>query len=341
MAVDIMDPRAVPGWDRTLLESGDHSFFHSSGWAAVLIETYRYRPLYLTHFDKNGVSLVMPLMEVRTGTRGVALPFTDHCEPFSLEDGLLREARDRALAYGRAAGWRFIEWRGSGPVSDDTPAYETFLTHDISLGKSEDELFSEFKQANRRNIRKAVREEVSVSIDRSMDSLESFYRLNCVTRRRHGLPPQPLLFFRKVHEHILSKALGIVARAVHGGKTIAASVFFLFGTQAIFKYGASDHSHQDLRPNNLLMWEAIRWLQRNGITRLNLGRTEPENEGLLRFKRAWAGMEASVAYHRYGFKTEAFAAGRKKPYPRRFKLLSKAPLSMLRLVGRLAYRHIG
>lgn len=54
--------------------------------------------------------------------------------------------------------------------------------------------------------------------------------------------------------------MGIIARADHYGQTIAASIFFTFGTQAIFKHGASDPTHHRFRPNHLLMWEAIQWL---------------------------------------------------------------------------------
>ncbi len=344
MGIDIVDPRTVPGWDSFLARNEGISFFHSSCWAAVLAETYRYKPIYLACFDKDAISLVMPLMEIRsllTGARGVSLPFTDHCVPFSYNDGLLREARERALDYGRIAKWRFIEWRDGSSLGGGAPEYENYLTHDLSLEKNEDELFSGLKDSNRRNIRKSIREGVSIEIAQCMDSLKAFYRLNCLTRRRHGLPPQPYLFYKNVYKHIVSQGYGIVARAEHSGQTIAASVFFLFGTQAIFKFGASDLSSQDLRPNNLLMWETIRWLKRKNFTRLNFGRTEPENEGLLRYKRAWGARETPFSYHRFNYRKGTFIRGFRKPGARRRNFVSKTPLVLLRLIGGLAYRHVG
>jgi CelD/BcsL family acetyltransferase involved in cellulose biosynthesis len=181
-----------------------------------------------------------------------------------------------------------------------------------------------------------------VTFDRSGEALEAFCRLNDLTRQRHGLPPQPTRFFRNVHKHILAKGLGIVALARHNGGTIAASVFFLFGPEALYKYGASDHAHQAIRPGNLLMWEAIRWLKANGSSHLDLGRTEPENEGLLRYKRAWGGVEGTFDYHRYSLRTGSYVKAPRRVRPSRLKrLIGSAPLPLLRVMGGLLYRHVG
>jgi hypothetical protein len=339
MTIEIVDPRSVPGWDGALAASGDPSFFHTAGWASVLAEAYGYRPVYFLCRDRGAFALVWPCMEVRsrlTGTRGVSLPFTDSCPAFSRDEGLSREALERALEFGRSEGWRYVEWRSGG-----LPAHASYLTHDIGLGQGEEELFRGLKEANRRSIRKALREGVSVTFDSSSGSLEVFYRLQCLTRRRHGLPPQPFRFFKKIHEHVLSKGQGIVALSLHQGRPVAAAMFFMFGTQAIFKFGASDPARQALRPSNALMWESLRWLRSQGCTNLNLGRTEPEHLGLLRFKRAWGGTETVQTYRRYSFRKEAFLAGRPMTGPVSFKVLSRMPMPLLRMIGNLAYRHVG
>jgi len=37
-----------------------------------------------------------------------------------------------------------------------------------------------------------------------------YYRLHCLTRKRHGLPPQPTGFFQKIQEHIIAKIETVV-----------------------------------------------------------------------------------------------------------------------------------
>jgi lipid II:glycine glycyltransferase (peptidoglycan interpeptide bridge formation enzyme) len=57
---------------------------------------------------------------------------------------------------------------------------------------------------------------------------------------------------------VLARGLSVIVSALHFGEPVTAAVFLCFGTAAIFKYGASDPWHLGLRPNNLVMWEAIK-----------------------------------------------------------------------------------
>lgn len=344
MELDIVDPRKRPDWDVLLLRSGDSSFFHTAAWAGVLSDTYGYKPLYFAYFDGGRLSGLMAFMEIRsslTGRRGVSLPFSDHCPAYFASSDHFQEVANRALDYGRNAGWRTIEWRDGGSFPGTVPHNELYLTHDLDLDRAEAALLSQQRENMRRNIRKAGREGVAISIDRSWASVRSFCRLNCLTRKRHGLPPQPLSFFMNIFEHIIAKGMGVVVSAMHSGRLIAASVFFHFGDTALFKFGASDISYQRLRPNNLVMWEAIRWHKDQGMSRLNLGRTDPQNDGLLRFKRAWGGQETPLAYHRYDFRKEAFLAGAGRTPLLIKRLFSRMPVPVLRMIGALAYKHAG
>jgi hypothetical protein len=344
MNLEILNPIEYADWDSLLLRNGDFSFFHSSFWATVLKESYGYAPVYFVSIVGGRLSLVMPFMNVFspiTGRRGVSLPFTDQCAPYYLRKGLLGTAVERAINYGKKVGWKYIEWRDANYFSEEEPSpWEVYYTHDLNLKKTESELFSSLKDNNRRNINKAIREGVSINISRSSGALKSFYRLNCMTRKRHGLPPQPFLFFKNVFDFVISKGYGIVVSAIHSNCIIAASVFFHFGTTGIFKYGASDIRHQNLRPNNLLMWESIRWYRNQGYETLNFGRTEFDNHGLLRFKRLWGAIESPLKYYRYDCKKKIYLQNRQgTEFPK--KIFLRTPVGILRLLGKISYKHIG
>jgi lipid II:glycine glycyltransferase (peptidoglycan interpeptide bridge formation enzyme) len=116
-------------------------------------------------------------------------------------------------------------------------------------------------------------------------------------------------------------------------------VFFHFGEQAIFKYGASNEAHQDLRANDLVMWEALKYYASHGFRLLHLGRTSLANAGLRRFKLAWGAREHIIEYVRYDLKLRAFVTGKDDAfgwYNRGFRLL---PIGVSRLIGTLLYRH--
>ncbi|HSA95318.1 MAG TPA: GNAT family N-acetyltransferase, partial [Acidobacteriota bacterium] len=292
MELKIVDPAAVPDWDARLLRTPGHSFFHTAAWARVLEASYRYRPAYIVGFadkreeagDAGGrMDVLMPFMTVSSalsGTRGVSLPFTDQCPPLATTPELFRAAFERALEYGKAAGWRYLEWRDAEPWFPKEPPYETYFAHHLDLAPDESDLQAGLNDSHRRNIKKAVKEGVSIVFEPSPDAMEAFCRLNDLTRKRHGLPPQPRSFFRNVRDEILLKGGGVLASAVYQGKIIASLVFFHFGRQAIYKYGASDMAYQSLRANNLVMWEAVRWYKSRDYESLSLGRTEESNEGL-------------------------------------------------------------
>lgn len=344
MAFQLLNPKEHPDWDEQLLRSGDHSFFHTSGWARVLEATYGFKPLYFVRQEDGRFSLIMPMMEGHgplKGKRGIALPFTDRCAPHVQEPESVKAAVQYAIDYGEKNNWRSIEWRDGRYGPEGAPAWETFLVHEIGLRKTETDLFKSLSSNNRRNITKALREGVSVRIDRSADSLKSFYRLNCITRKRHGLPPQPFIFFKNVYEYILSRDLGQVISAYHAGKVIAASIFFHFGTEALFKYGASEMEHQGLRPNNLLMWEALKWYNDREFETLSLGRTELDNRGLLRYKRAWGAKESVLEYFRYDVGEKAYLVKHRVRGELSRFLLARTPIGILRTIGRLLYRHVG
>ena len=114
-----------------------------------------------------------------------------------------------------------------------------------------------FDSQVRRAIRKAERSNVNALVARSRQAIDDFYRLHVQTRRRHGLPPQPASFFLNIYEHIIKPGLGFIVLARRGSRPIAAAVFFRFGKNAVYKYGASDKRFQEFRANNLVMWQGI------------------------------------------------------------------------------------
>ncbi|HOW84892.1 MAG TPA: GNAT family N-acetyltransferase [Candidatus Aminicenantes bacterium] len=340
-----MNPLEHPGWDSLVLRAGDPGFFHSAAWARILQASYGFKPSYVAALDRDRLEMVLPLMEVPGlfgARRGVSLPFTDYCPPLG-DQALAGEAVRFAIDHGGRAGWRSIEWRDAAGFDAGTPASETYYGHDIDLRGTDEELLGRLHEGHRRNIRRAEREGVSIEFSGSLEALRGFCRLNGRTRKRHGLPPQPFAFFAGIYEHALCRDLGFVVSARRSGRLLAAAVFFHFGGQALFKFGASDPASFPFRPNNLIIWEAMRRCRDMGLRSLSLGRTEPDNPGLLRFKRGWGARERVLRYYKYDLRKRAFLArgpiSRKRGW--QTKLFSRLPDGILRVIGRLAYRYVG
>ena len=136
---------------------------------------------------------------------------------------------------------------------------------------------------------------MTVQFETSVPAVQAYYKLHSLTRKKHGLPPQPWSFFLNLQQCVLERGCGYVALASLRDRPIAAGVFMHLGKRAIHKFGASDPDCQKLGANHLLMWETIRKYRAAGLAWLDLGRTSMSNDGLRQFKQGFSGQE-----HRLG-----------------------------------------
>jgi len=343
MNISIVDPTSYRGWDEQILAFPDYSFFHSAAWARVLREAYGYRPCYFVLAENGTITAAIPLMEVEsvlTGKRGVSLPFSDTCDPLVRGLEYYKELVKRIIEYGKRRNWKYLEFRGGGALMGDSPPSCTFLEHMLELSMPEEQLLSSFRKGTKSAVKKAAAEGVEASIHDKDAALEEFYRLNCLTRQRHGLPPQPYQYFKILQEMLISKGMGFVVLGTYQGRTIAASVFLHFGKKALYKYGASDPDFQYLRANNIVVWEAIKRYLRNGLEAFDFGRTEPHNEGLRIFKAGWNTKESAINYYRYDLSRDSFTTNTTAINPLFNTIFNKMPVSALRLLGNFLYRHM-
>src|SRR5438093_5195777 len=297
----ILDPIRDPGWDHVVALHREAGCFHTSAWAKVLHQTYNHQPFYLQFSRGHRLAALIPLMEVQslfTGRRGVCLPFSDACEPLIFDPESIGLVTQQLVRFARERHWKYLEVRGGKSFRLAASPVAQFYGHTLDFRSGTEELITRFASPVRRAIRKAERSGVNVLIVRNRQAVIDFYHLHVQTRRRHGLPPQPASFFLSIYEHIIKSGLGFIVLAQRGSRPIAAAIFFCFGKNALYKYGASDKRFQELRANNLVMWQGIQFLAGNGAEKLHFGRTEQENDGLRRFKLAWGTKEEKMSYFR-------------------------------------------
>jgi lipid II:glycine glycyltransferase (peptidoglycan interpeptide bridge formation enzyme) len=200
---------------------------------------------------------------------------------------------------------------------------------------------SGFRSSTIRNIKKAKKLGIQVSLCSSLKFIDLFFELNCQTRKQHGLPPQPYAFFKNLYKHMMLSGLGRTAIAFYRDRPVAGAIFLSFGNQVIYKYGASDSRFSHLRPNNLVMWEAIKWYAQKNYKELHMGRTELAHTGLDQYKSGWGTTKNHLLYYRYHISSKSFITHNGHSHSSMEKCFSNLPISFLRLFGKLAYRHFG
>jgi hypothetical protein len=341
MAVYQVDPLRDPRWDELVAAHACASIFHTRGWLDALRRTYGYEPVVFTT-SAPGQALADGVVFSRiqswlTGRRMVSLPFADHCEPLAGRDaGLERVLPEWSSEPGQ---WRYWEMRPRR-LELSLPGWrqvKTFRFHRLDLSPSLCEIYGKFhKNCIQRKIRRAERERLTCREGTSEALLREFYALLVLTRQRQHLAPQPLSWFRNLI-HCLGNAVQI--RVAYKDSVPVASVIMLRFKQTLtYKYGSSDRSAAALGGMHLLLWNAIQAAKQEGLSELDLGRSDWGDSGLSTFKRRWGAEESTLTYWRRG----AGSAVRLETTTRAARaVIDHLPRPVLTRAGSLLYRHIG
>lgn len=339
--LDTADPR----WISFVQSRPEAHIFHHPAWAELLAACYRYRAFVVALCGGGGeLRAGLPIMEVNsrlTGRRWVALPFSDHCVPLYADTAALSALIEGTVRLCHEAGVLRLELRGDIPVEQNRFRQNASqVLHTLALSRDAAAVEKRFHQMHRRNIRTARTKGVRIVRSSSPGSMREFYRLHVITRRRQGLPVQPLRFFDLLAQRIIAQGLGFVIQAYDGQSCIAAAVFLHWGQTLTYKYGASLESGLPLRPNNLIFWEAIQWGCDNGFALLDMGRTEVTNTGLRQFKQHWGAEERVLPY--YSLHNDSLPQQTEGRLMRLMqKVIRSSPPLVSRLAGELLYRHFG
>jgi len=325
--------------DSIVREDPGANIFHSSAWARVIADTYGYEPDYFLGEGLRG-RCVVPMMEVRDFLHrrsGVGLPFSDAVPALGDRGQVRAETLDALVDFATRRKWRSIEIRDSLGIPGMRKRVG-YVQHTAVLDKGIEAVRESLHDSIRRNIRKAERLGVKVRSSRDLEAMEGFYRLHCLTRRKHGIPPQPINFFRNLWRELITAGFGFVTCAFHSGRLVSASVFLLFGSTATYKYGASLESHHLLRANHLVMWRSIENCIQEGYRIFSLGRTDIGQNGLIRYKDGWGAEACPCPYTVSGGRT--WTSARTGISAMLCTVVRRMPIPVLRLYGEAAYRYM-
>ena len=125
-------------------------------------------------------------------------------------------------------------------------------------GRDRDDVFAGFNQLWRRNVRRADKMGVEVSLG-GRDDLTDFHAVYVETAQRDGFTPRPLTYFEGMWDAMVaedSQRLRLYL-ARHEGDLVAATTLVQVGTHAWYSYGASTSAKRDVRGSNAVQWRMI------------------------------------------------------------------------------------
>ena len=155
--------------------------------------------------------------------------------------------------------------------------------YEVDLRGSEDEIFARMTSACRRCIRKAEKSGVVVEEATGPDFADDYYaQLQEVYAKQALVPSYGIDRVRALIDALQPTERLLLLRARDPeGRCIATGIFPAMNTTMYFWGGASWRAHQVLRPNEAIMWYAMRYWRRRGIQACDLG------GGVERYKRKY------------------------------------------------------
>lgn len=322
-----------------------------SSWKKVLEDSFLHiTGHYLAIVDENNTAITaaLPLYEVNswiTGRRIVSIPFA------TLSDPLVKntDELEALLLYATAnlnknkhscieiTAYESSEIQNCSGFANSS----SYINHYLVLEDNPEELLKTvFKTSIRRGVKKALKESIDV-IEATDDSdVNGFYSLYVDTRRRLGLPPQPLHFFLNLFNTLSSKGQISIQLAKLKGNIIGGTLLLKYKDRVSVDYLASDERYRGISIDTFLWWMAMKYSWREGYRIFDFGRTSIRNNGLLEYKDRWGTTRKTISNY-CNDKGKDTVKENSIFYEPVKQICRHAPRPLLRFIGNAIYRHMG
>jgi CelD/BcsL family acetyltransferase involved in cellulose biosynthesis len=158
------------------------------------------------------------------------------------------------------------------------------------------------RSPTRRAVKKANNSGLVARWTEREEDLDKFYGMFLKARRQLGIPAYSRRFFRAIYRRMVPQGLARMLLVEEGKRVVAALIVFPWKKEVISAYMGYDAQLSELRPNDLLFWEAIRWSAEAGFQSFYFGADSPLQEGLLGYKRKWGGEQSVIPYYSFSLR---------------------------------------
>jgi FemAB-related protein (PEP-CTERM system-associated) len=289
--VDALTADRCREWDAYVRSARDGLPLHLSGWRQVLHKTYGYETRYLMALSGQQIVGVLPLFLVPsrlTGKRAMTMPGglcadNDAAAVSLIENGLqtaIADGVDRLLVQDSRQIW-----------PDYWQAESQHVYWLVKLGASEEDLWRGLNGNIRRQVRKAIRNNLEVEVGRDEMFVEPFYDMFSQFTHQAGTPVFSRTFLQNVVDTFPDGYN--IALVRHENQPIAGYFQVEMGNTVYGMWGAALSATRKLRPAYLALWEIMRDAVNNGFTNLDMGRS-PAEANASKFKGQWGGNSSPV-----------------------------------------------
>jgi FemAB-related protein (PEP-CTERM system-associated) len=285
-----------PEWDAFVHGHPDSSFFHLSAWRDVAPAVFGHRAHFLTVRRAQGLSAVLPLVEVRSRLFGHALISNAFCVgggPLALDELSLAAVLEMAARLGAKLGVDYVELRDTPAAGPDwTSRADLYAGFEGAIAADEEENLKQIPRKQRAVVRKALARDLTTSLDAAP---HGFFDLYARTMRDHGTPALPRRFFERLLAVFGSDCEILTVHDARG--PISSVLSYFFRGRVLPYYTGSRPDARGNGANDLMYWALMRRAVERGCTIFDFGRSKV-GTGPYEFKRNW-GFEPRPISHQY------------------------------------------
>ena len=302
LSLRIIDPVSDPAWQFLLAACPAAGLFHSPPWIRAVADGYGFKIRgYLATTAAGDPVGAVPFCEIDdfTGPRIVSLPFSDACDPLVTSVDAWPELLAALQSHGQPVNFRCLE-KHLVSATERIEIVKTARWHRLLLDGSMEELWRRVSPEARRAIRRSERAAVEIRPLEGGRGCAEFHKLHVVLRKtKYRLLAQPLRFFEAMEQRFQEAGAWHSLAAYLGQRMVAGTIYLRWGDTLYYKFNASSADALLARPNNRLVWEGVRLAKSLGCRYLDLGPSDYEQPGLIRFKRNFGAKEDELRFLRW------------------------------------------
>ena len=176
----------------------------------------------------------------------------------------------------------------------------TFKDHRIgqltTLPETKETLIQVFSNPRPRNIRKAIKSNISIRISNSRDDFDFLIKTHQENMNSIGGKSKDASFFNLIYKQE-TKARYKLYVAEIDGKKVAALLLFYFNQTVEYFTPCTLNEFRNLQPSSLLIYEAMKDAIDDGYSYWNWGGTWEEQKGVYDFKKKWGAIDKKYYYY--------------------------------------------
>ncbi len=296
MQVKLLTKNEITLWNNFVFDQPEATFFHRAEWKEVLERTYGH-PMYFYYVeDKEGISGILPLGQVKSklfGNSLISLPFFVYGGIIAKNDTAFDLLTAKATSLAKELNVDYLELRTIKQQHND------FLVKNDIYARFRKEIDSDVEK-NMSNIprkqRAVVRKGIKAGLNSEWDEdIDRFYESYAYSLHGLGTPVFPRKLFH-ILKDIFQQDCDVLS-IYKDGQLVSSVMNFYFRDEVLPYYAGASALARQYKAHDFMYWELMRLSCERGMKWFDYGRSKV-GTGPYSFKKNW-GFEPEVLNYEY------------------------------------------